>query len=183
MFNPFSINRSSKAFSYRCACCGKRHKGSPTFAASRPFICNGLSKAEFEDRVYLTADLCTIDDVDYFIRANLTIPIIGCNDGFVFDAWVTQSIESFKAYTNSMGQDQSDQFSFGRWPVSAAPYAESGKPIMLLKSRVVWQKKGFRPKVILNSDEPHQLGIDQRNGISWDRAAEMATQLLHPEKM
>ena len=181
MFNPLSIIRKPKAFAYRCACCGKKHIGAPSFSVAQPFLCHDVPKDEFSARVTLDSDLCIIDGSQFFIRATLTIPIHNSPDGFVFGDWVSQSAESFKAYSESLGQDQSGQSSFGWWPVTSAAYWKAGEPAAMLKSHVIWQKKGTRPIVILDPEETHPLAIDQSNGISWDKAAALATKLMHPE--
>ena len=96
---------------------------------------------------------------------------------------MSQSAESFKAYSESLGQDQSGQSSFGWWPVTSAAYWKIGTPAAMLKSHVIWQKKGTRPTVILAPEETHPLAVDQRNGISWNKAAALAMKLMHPEAL
>ena len=181
MFKPFAFARKSKTFSYRCSCCGEKHAGAPSFATDRPFLCLDILDKEYEDRVFLNSDLCVIDNEHYFIRVTLTVPIHGSDEGFIFGDWVSQSQESFKKYIDSLGQDQSGQSSFGWWPVTSSAYREHEEPPAFLKANVVWLETGQRPEVILHPEETHQLGIDQRKGISWERAVELATRLLHPD--
>ncbi len=175
--------KKPKRFAYTCSHCGQIHEGAPSFAFARPRQTYNIPSEEFENRVYLTSDLCVIDEENFYIRCTLEIPIIGSDDPFVWGIWVTQSQESFNNYVETYNLDQSDKSSFGWLPVDMKVYLDADTPtnIQHLKSEVRWGTAGQRPTVHIHDDEDHPLARDQRDGISWDRAIELAGRMLHSD--
>lgn len=172
-----------KKFRYRCHECGKWHSGSPSFSYKYPIYYFDVPKDEREDRIQVTDDLCQIepgpDDVDgmviYCIRVILEIPIIGSNEPFTWGVWVTQSQESFEKYVETYAEDQSAEQSFGWLAVNMPFYnnTEADEFLTSLECDVHWGTPGQRPKAHLWECD-HRLAVDQRNGISWEKAAEIA---------
>nr|WP_237212715.1 DUF2199 domain-containing protein [Ruegeria lacuscaerulensis] len=172
-----------KEFRYKCSQCGKTHVGSPSFAYRYPTYYFDVPEDEREKRVRATEDLCQIDpssDEDgdatiYCIRVILEIPIKGAKEPFTWGVWVTQSKESFEKYVDTFDEDQSSQSSFGWLPVTMPFYksSEAGAPFEHLECDVHWGSPGQRPKACLWESE-HPLAVDQRSGISWQKASEMA---------
>jgi hypothetical protein len=170
-----------KTYSYTCGCCGENFSGSPSFGMSRPPFVFNVPEAEYEARVQLDDDLCLVraggnQDADlYAIRVTLDIPIHDMEEPFNWGVWVTQSEDSFFKHVGSYGADQSGEISFGWLPVTMPPYQRNrlGDPIESLACDVLWQSKGQRPVIVLHESD-HPLYLDQRDGISWDRAVEIA---------
>jgi hypothetical protein len=65
--------------------------------------------------------------------------------------------------------------SFGWLPVTMPPYnlTVDDQRFEHLACDVVWQKAGLRPEIVLHASD-HPLAVDQRHGISWERAVDIA---------
>jgi hypothetical protein len=172
-----------KTFQYRCDECGKIHKGSPSFSYNFPTYYFDVSESEREGRVRISDDLCEIapspEDVDgatiYCIRVILEIPIKGSKEPMTWGVWVSQSKESYDKYIETFDDDQSSFGSFG-WLAVNLPYytaSDADEPLQHLECDIEWSGIGQRPKAILWEDS-HPLAIDQRNGISWQKAVKIA---------
>ncbi|MES0812404.1 DUF2199 domain-containing protein [Roseibium sp. SCPC15] len=172
-----AIDGQKKSFSFKCACCGEIHEGGPSFAFNEPsFICD-ISEEERAERVFLNSDLCVVDNETYFIRTTLEIPINGSDDSFLWGVWVSQSKESFDRYVETYEQDQTGDRSFGWLAVSMPGYSSKDTDHASLATDVVWGNE--RPELKIHDDQDHPLAVDQREGISWERAVELAVLLNH----
>ena len=173
--------KRQKTLSYTCSCCGDKFSGSPSFGYDLPPYVHDVPESEYQDRVKIDDDLCLIraagDDEDdiFAIRVTIDIPIHDVEEPFNWGVWVTQSEESFFKYVDSYGKDQSGEISFGWLPVTMPGYkrTKDGEPFEHLGCDVQWQPKGERPVLVLHECD-HPLYIDQRDGISWERAVEIA---------
>jgi hypothetical protein len=179
-----------KKFSYKCHESGELHSCSPSFSFKYPIYYFkypiyyfDVPEDERGHRIQITDDLCQIepgsDDVDgtiiYCIRVTLDIPIIGLNEPFTWGVWVSQSQERFEKYVETYEEDQSAEQSFGWLAVNMPFYngTETGEPLIHLKCDVHWGTPGQRPKAHLWECD-HRLAVDQRNGIYWEKAAQIA---------
>lgn len=170
-----------KDFSYICACCGEKQSGSPSFAVQVPPFLEGIPGDEFDARVEYDDDLCIVragtgqEDDLFAIRVMLEIPIHGVATPFSWGVWVTQSRENFHRYIEGVGTDQRGLGSFGWMPMVLSYYQgdHAGLPVRNLACDVNFQEINMRPKISLHEAD-HPLYRDQRDGISWDRAVEIA---------
>ncbi|WP_436015086.1 DUF2199 domain-containing protein [Rhizobium sp. LjRoot254] len=172
-----------KTFSYTCSCCGEKMTGSPSFAMGGPPFIPDVPDEELAERVYQDYDLChvrntaeEISDEDIFaIRVMLKIPIQSIAEPFSWGVWVTQSRESFIRYVDAAGTDQRGICTFGWMPVTLASYTRTGanEPSEHLACDVHWQAEGLRPLITLHESD-HPLYVDQRDGISWNKAVKIA---------
>jgi hypothetical protein len=174
---PLAVDGSKKTFRYKCACCGQIHEGGPSFAYDQPVFAAGVPAEERAKRVWLGSDLCVVDEEFHFIRTTLEIPIIGTDDGFLWGVWVSQSKDSFERYIETFDQDQTGMNSFGWLAVNLPGYHTHGEDLVSLPTDVVWGPE--RPQLRIHDDQNHPLAIDQRQGISWDRAVELAVLQMH----
>lgn len=184
----FGIGGSSKTFEFKCADCGRIHRGSPSFAYDEPVYLFDVPETERSSRVKVDKDLCTIlpaaDDPEshtmYAIRTTLDIPIHGVEEPFCWGVWVTQSKESFDRYVATFSGDQTGMGSFGWMAVNMTPYKRTGpgEPLEHLRCDVDWGPTGKRPQIRLQECD-HQLRFDQQDGITWDRAVEIARLVMH----
>lgn len=183
-FKRFAIGNKPKGFSFKCSCCDKVHEGGPSFSMDMPFGAFLIPKDEFDERVKLNSDLCIVDKTDFYIRATLSIPIQNSSEDFLWGVWVTQSKESFNRYVETFDADQSQESSFGWLPITFEGYARNplDGPVENLKTSVYWGDSAKRPTVVFHDDVDHPMATDQRNGISWDRAIELAIGIMHPEQ-
>ena len=167
-------------FEFRCGECGEVHHGSPSFSYPWPPQVDSIPDEEQDARVFLTTDLCVIDDEEFYIRALLEIPIHGVEDPFLWGIWVTQSEENFFRYQETYDDDQTGDGGFGWLPVTMPGYHIAGdaESYEMLGSDVYWQKQGERPIVVPHACD-HPLYHDVKNGISRERAEELAALAMH----
>lgn len=181
------FSKRRKTFHYTCACCGDEFEGAPSFGHDLPAFVYDVPEEEREGRILIGSDLCRIrarmnedsDDDIFAIRVNLEIAIHGSPDPFLWGVWVTQSKESFFRYLETYEEDQSDEVSFGWLPVTMAYYREfnPGNFRDSLACDVNWGAGGQRPTILLHECD-HPLYFDQANGISWDKAIEIAQECM-----
>jgi hypothetical protein len=163
---------------YHCRVCGEYHEGLPLhYGAAAPAVYYMIPEAERAERTLLSSDQCVIDDEYFFVVGNIDIPIIGHDEMFSWDVWVSLSRENFtRAYKlwTTPGRESEPPY-FG-WLSTALP----GYPDTLsLKTNVHTREVGRRPFVELEPTD-HPLAVEQRTGITWDRVQEIAEQVLHP---
>jgi len=186
----FGIGRKPKTFEFQCSDCGDIHRGSPSFGYEKPTFYFEVPESDREARIKISSDFCSImpakddleSDTQYFIRATLDVPIEGVNDPFLWGVWVSQSKENFDRYYETYDEDQSGDGSFGWLSINLPSYnlKPPGQPLDNLACDVEWLLSGDRPKIWLHECD-HQLYIDQRDGISWERAIEIAKIAMHGE--
>lgn len=176
----FGLTSNPKSFQFRCSDCGEMHKGSPSFGYDTPFLYSTVPEEERADRAHLTSDICSIDDDTFFIRGVIEIPIHDVEDPLLWGVWVSQSQESFERYVASFDGDQSDDGSFGWLDVTMQGYdlTKDDEECETLGCDVSWQGFGARP-LIVPQECDHILYRDCTNGISWDRAIELARLVMH----
>ncbi len=163
-----------KSFKFTCAICGDLHEGSPSFGYDSPHYYGGVPEAERAARTTLTDDLCSIDDEDFFVRAILEIPIHGVEEPFLWGVWASLSETNFHCYADTFESAVQECSYFG-WFSNRLPYYPD---TLSLKTQVHLQSERDRPKIELEPTD-HPLAVDFRDGISWDRAVEIAEVAMH----
>lgn len=187
----FGSQSNSKQFEFQCTDCGKMHKGSPSFSFAKPTYYFDVPENERASRVKLSDDLCTIapdpNDADsepiYCVRATLDVPIHDALEPFCWGVWISQSEQSFNRYVETFSDDQGGDGSFG-WLAVTMPFYNANdidEPYEHLACDVEWEAIGQRPKLVLQ-ECPHELYHDQSNGISWEKAVQIARQVMHPKE-
>ncbi len=113
-------------------------------------------------------ELCTVGD-DYFILANIHLPLANQKRCFVWTCWISLSAESFRRVNELWDKPgREDQPAAFGWLSSALP---TYTPTTLsLKTGVQTRPIGERPWVELEPTD-HPLAVEQREGISWERIA------------
>ena len=163
---------------FQCRTCGEVHVGLPAFHFGGPAQLGAVPPEEFDARVDLTDDSCTLDldGQHHFVRAQLEIPIRGTDDHLTWSVWCSLSAASFSRYVelfDDAGREPGEAF-FG-WLCNAVPeYPDT----MFLKTHVHVRSYPLRPWVELEPTE-HPLAVEQREGISAERAIALAERLLH----
>lgn len=163
-------------FSFKCSKCGAIHEGSPSFGfdAPAPYL---EQSEEIRDNGNLGSDLCEYEDQEgehYFIRTCLEIPIHGVEEPFLWGVWISVSEKSFFHYVETFDEPDPADHYFG-WFCNHLPYYED---TYALKVQVHPRTGGLRPYLELE-DTPHPLAVDARQGISIERAQEIAEYVLH----
>lgn len=83
--------------SWICSSCGQTHVGISTgFGYEAPWTWYTVPEEERPQRCFLNADYCVIDNIDFFVRACLEIPIIGGSEPFIWGVWVSLSKGNFE---------------------------------------------------------------------------------------
>lgn len=153
---------------YRCHRCEIIHTGLPDIAADKPDPWWSVPEEEREHRIELTSDTCIIDGREFFIRGVIEIPILETEEVFGFGVWVSQHRENFFKYVENFHSAGIGPF-FGWLCTRMACYQQD---TWLLKTRAHFRGGKLRPLIELEPTD-HPLAIDQRNGMTLDRAWEM----------
>ncbi|NOQ34280.1 MAG: DUF2199 domain-containing protein [Methylococcaceae bacterium] len=172
-------SKSSNIFSFKCSCCGELHEGSPSFAFPAPTYVNQLPESEKDNIIESGEDLFKVkdgDNIHHFIRACLEVPILGCDEPFIWGIWVSLSAQNFNRYVTGWDDvDESDSY-FG-WFSSKLPYYDD---TLSLKAQVRPRKNGIRPYLEIEQDG-HELANDLNTYISIEKAQRIAEFCMHPK--
>lgn len=153
---------------YRCATCGEPHEDLPDIGVDYPDQYWDVPEEERKSRIKFTSDTCIIDDEHFFIRGVIEIPIHDYPESFGFGAWVSQKRENFYTYLENFDSDEIGPF-FGWLCTNIDYYAED---TLSLKTMAHFRGKRLRPSIELEQTE-HPLAVDQRAGISLEKAWEI----------
>ena len=153
---------------YRCHTCGKVHDDMPGIGFDYPDYYFGVSEDERDVRVHLSTDTCIIDSEDFFIRGLIEIPIHDYPQSFGLGVWVSQKKENFYTYLENSDSDEIGPF-FGWLSNNVSFYAET---TLNLKTMAHFRIGGLRPRIEL-APTGHPLAVDQRDGITLEKAWEI----------
>lgn len=164
-------------FKFTCRSCGEIHEGAPSFSFAEPFQYSSLTDDQKKSLAKIDSDTCVIqeeDQIDHFIRVVLEIPISDLESPFLWGVWISVSEESFGKYVENYRSGTYTDNYFG-WLCNRLPcYPDT----LSLKTNALVQPGGQRPNLTLEETE-HPLSRDFRNGITWDRAIDIATVAMH----
>lgn len=165
---------------FTCSRCGKEHAGPPmAYSSVAPGRWYRLSEDELE-LSRLDGEMCAVETEDgreFFVKANVEIPVTDGEDPLVFSAWVqlgathmARMIERWEhpdrgtdpAYVGALAND------LPGYPETAGLTAEvqTGAP-------------GDRSRAVI-TPSAHPLADDQWQGIKMSRVVEIAQLLAHP---
>jgi hypothetical protein len=163
-------------FEFRRQTCGELHKGMPGFGATAPLSYYAIPEPERPSRCALGNNDCVIDRTSFFVRGCLEIPVHGANEPLIWGIWVSLSELSFKAWLKIFEEERRSHVApfFGWLDAWLKPYPDT----MNLKSRVHLRDHGLRPTIELEPTD-HPLALEQRNGISVGRVAEIYAIMMH----
>lgn len=122
----------------------------------------------------LSDDFCMIERRDYFIRCILEIKIHEIEQPFLWGVWTTQSEKNFRDYAETFPNSPERQ-TFGYFSNRLPGYPDT----LGLHCHVHWRPGKERPWVEIAPTD-HQLYRDWHEGISWERAIELAAPVMHP---
>jgi hypothetical protein len=168
-------------FEFKCASCQEIHRGIPTFAAEYPDYLATLPKTQRENSVHLDSDHCVINNEFYFVRGSIEIPVHGYPDEpFIWGVWVSLSLKSYQEWVSCFNEEKRTHIGpfFGWLSVDLWPYPES---CLNLKTRVHLRDNGIRPYIELEPTN-HPLAVEQRQGITTERVAELYELMMHYPK-
>jgi hypothetical protein len=153
---------------FKCHTCGEEHNGLPDIGAQYPDPYFDVPESERSTRVKVNSDLCCIDNEEFFIRGVIEIPVRGEACPLGFGVWVSQKKENFETYVENYESDQIGPF-FGWLSTRLACYAED---TFCLKTMAHFRGSRLRPLIEVEPID-HPLSVDQRKGISLERAWEL----------
>jgi hypothetical protein len=119
------------------------------------------------------SDLCTLDELRFFIRGVLSIPFVGSEDEFVWGLWAEVSREQHDLYLAGFHDDLSDNPPFeARLANDIAGYGCLG-----LSIHVQFRSGNDRPSFALTEGGDHVLTREQQTGITRVRHHEILEQV------
>jgi len=163
-------------FSFKCADCGKIHEGSPSFGFRSPDPYLQQSK-QVQDTGQLTSDVCLYTDEEgehYFVRGCIEIPIHGVTEPFMWGVWVSLSHTNYDRYVETYAAPVTSDSYFG-WLCNDLPWYEK---TYLLKTQVSPRSGSIRPYITLEKTS-HPLSVDFYEGLSIERAQQIAQAIMH----
>ena len=140
----------------------------PDLGFGKPDPWFDVPEDERERRTRWTPDTCVIDGEHFFLRGVLYLPILGEADAFGLGLWVSQSRSNFERYV-AESDDAALPPTFG-WLSTHLPFYD--RSTFALKTMVHFQGAKQRPRIELERTS-HPFSIDQRGGITAERAWEM----------
>lgn len=163
-------------FEFKCTTCGEIHRGIPTFSADKPLSYVDLPEKERDERCDCGEDYCVIDEKWFFVRGCIEIHVHNEEDPFIWGVWVSLSIVNYHKWIESFDMEKRSHISpfFGWLNAWLKPYPNT----INLKTRVYLRDKGTRPYIEIESTD-HPLAVEQREGISKDRVAEIYSIMIH----
>ena len=163
-------------YAWTCACCGKPFDTLPLdWAYNAPGYWNDIPEAERTGRGKLSSDFCVADE-HYFIRGCLQIPIVDFKGRLVWGVWVSQSADGFARAVELFDRDPdaNEEPRFGWLSNEIRIYRPS---TLNHKTNIHFQPINSRPLIELEATD-HPLAVEQRDGITLQRAQEIAAAMM-----
>ncbi|CAN7447257.1 DUF2199 domain-containing protein [Acidovorax delafieldii] len=163
-------------FRFKCISCDQVHEGMPSFGASAPLSYYEILEAERPSRCDLGSDDCVIDGKHFFVRGCIDIPVHGQDESFSWGVWVSLSEASHLQWIKYFDEKKRAHIGpfFGWLNAWLKPYPDT----VNLKTKVHFRDDGVRPCIELEpTDQP--LAVEQREGISVERVAEIYALMVH----
>lgn len=164
---------------FKCACCDEIINGIPTFGWDYPIAYLDVPEEKRDEDVFLTEDLCVIDDKWFFVRGCIEIPVVGYEDPFIWGVWVSLSEENFMEFQDLLGVEK--RAHFGPYFGWLSAYIDLYPDTENLKTMVHIRDNGNRPYIELEPTD-HPLALEQKNGITIERVAEIYADRVHRKK-
>jgi hypothetical protein len=162
---------------YTCRRCGQYHAELPFhYGFGAPIYWYGIPEGERARRCVLSTDQCIIDEQHFFLVGNLEIPVLGSDESFSWDIWVSLSSRNFARACEMWehASRESEPPYFG-WLCSEIPgYPDTVNLQTMVHTRAV----GRRPLIELEPTD-HPLAVEQRQGITRERIQAIAEAVLH----
>lgn len=176
MAAPLFRDRGRAVFRFHCAVCGEIHEGMPSFGWDYPIQYLEIPENERELRCSLGSDDCVIDEKWFFVRGCIEIPVHGQEEPFSWGVWVSLSESSFQHWVRTFDWPKRSQVGpFFGWLCSHIwIYPDTSN----LKTQVHLRDNNLRPYIELEPTD-HPLAVEQREGISTKRVAEICALVTH----
>lgn len=166
---------------YICQCCDKEYDKIPfCFGTDVPISYYSIPNEERNERIELNQSLCIIDEKHFFHRGRLEIPIINNKENLIFDVWLSISKDNFDIRMDNWDNPNrvNNEPYFGWLQTQVPTYKNS----INIKARAIEEGVGVIPRIEIG-EENHQLTLDQKNGISFDKAIRIISSILEKEHL
>lgn len=165
-------------FEFLCKGCSEIHQEMPSLDAPAPLSYHAVPEDEDERqaRSQRDSDACVIDASMYFVRGCLEIPVHGESEPFSWGVWVSLSEQSFRQWVGCYESEKRSHIGpfFGWLNAALQPYPDT----VNLKTQVYLTDGFIRPFIKLEPID-HPLAVEQREGISVQRVAELYALAVH----
>lgn len=168
---------------WKCKSCKRmRNTDAPQiFFCSNPHDFEDLDDEAKQSRAKVSADLCSIDNQRFFVRALVEIPInseepkTGTEKShlMIWGVWVQLDARDFFLLMEKWNDDSEMQLKGTLNNIMPEYENTLNQPVMLTT-----RKGGMRPLVTFDILE-HPLAQDQKNGISWVKFENLVDTLIH----
>jgi hypothetical protein len=162
---------------YLCEICGQFHAGQYiSFACDCPDHYASLTENE-KDHAHLGTDDCVIGD-EHYLRGIIELPIVGVDEPFLWGVWGRvwkKDYDEFVKYYAIQGKEQIIGPYKGRLSNRLPGYNVSTSN---LKCTIKIQAVRKRPLFVIEEPE-HPLTVEQRDGISLQRARTISALVRH----
>ncbi len=167
---------------YACSVCGKLHPVADlSFATDFPDSYVNMSKDARDARALIGSDQCVIDQAQFYLRGCIELPVRESEGSFLWGVWARVhevDFDEFAEYWETERREEMIGPYKGRLANSLSIYPET--PNMKLEIQI--QPVGSRPLFFLE-DQDHPMTIEQRTGLSMEKAKEYACLLFRMEKL
>ena len=161
--------------SFVCSVCGKQHdERLLDIRLGLPDAIHALDPDVREARTWVGDDFAVLDDERFFVRGLLELPIPDLANRFGYGAWVEVSMETFRTLMTRWHEPQQFEPVAGYLANVLEPYERT-----LGLAATLRPISADRLPAIDLADAQHELVHDQREGISAERADELAAVVLH----
>ena len=146
------------------------------YGAKAPENWLGLPEAERATRAKLSADVCIIDQKEFYVRGCVEIPVLDSAEIFVWGVWVSVSEESFRyiheKWDSPIDDNEPPRFAWLYTWLRGYPDPADIKCHLFLRSG------NQRPRIVLEATD-YPLAVDQRRGITLERVKQIAADSGH----
>jgi hypothetical protein len=157
-------------------CCSEWHEGVPGYSAEAPLFHSSVPSTERAVRCIVDSDTCVVDQMIFFVRGCLEIPVQGERSPFIWGVWVSLSKNSFDQFVECFDAEKRSHIGpFFGWLSAELPLYPSTEN---LKVRAHLRDDGMRPYIELEPTE-HPLAVEQRCGMTAERMVEICSRLEH----
>jgi hypothetical protein len=151
----------------------------PAYAAKAPLYYDAVPAEERGTRCELTSDTCIVDQEFFFVRGCLDIHVHHVAEPFSWGVWCSLSKPNFDQYLLCFDEPKRSHIGpFFGWLSAELPLYPSTEN---LKTMVHLRDDNLRPYIELEPTD-HPLAVEQRDGISVDRVAEIIAHLTHRQR-
>ncbi len=168
--------KKDKKSTFECESCETKYDEIPLcFGSDFPDYYYTVPPNEIKKRVELEKSLCVVDKTHFFHRGRITIPIVDFDKDLYFDIWTSISRENFEIRMDCWDStNRKDYGPYFGWVQNQIPTYEN---TINIKSKAIEQEVGIIPEIKI-TEVNHQLAIDQKNGITYQKAKEIVEFIL-----